>query len=644
MINIQKIIKTKNFHTLSYILLAISLLILIPITHLLLITHLNVIQYPNSIKPSGEFCLDGYFFLPNRIDFKASSSITTQVKEKYTILDNIDIFARKICITPTQLLSENNQYTFKMRYFNNLELSIFEKHLEISTQAYPQVMGSHFNKEVNSDQILKYETDYPTDFLEYHLLSNEKSVICIKENSFLLCDLTNLEMLPENSYDLILVAKNNEEVVKQLDSTKITILTPIQIQSSSIQQKEIVHSLSIPAIEIVFNKEIEKDFTLIIEDLEKKPITFEYTLEANKLLITPLENFKQSTTYYLRINNLKGIDGSKMAGEYILEFTIDSGPKIKSTNLSNGFSIGSNIVLTFDQDIKSTLNIKNYIKINSSTEYTYSIKKNQITVNPNNNLDVCTYYSLNISKDLIGSGDLLSTDTYSKSFKTTCKRVINIGTSVQGKSIYASYFGNGSQKIIFFGAMHGSEANTKNTMNKWIAELESNSDSIPKDKTVIVVSTFNPDGIANKTRFNANGVDLNRNFQSSSWVQGTYFLSDYYPTGGGEYPFSEPESLAIKNLVVRESPYITLSYHSAAGYTVPSNTSTSIELAKTYSQLSGYRYIAPGTVGAFSYDITGTFEGWAGENGHNAIVIELSSAYSDQFLQNKAAMWKMVTQ
>jgi protein MpaA len=190
--------------------------------------------------------------------------------------------------------------------------------------------------------------------------------------------------------------------------------------------------------------------------------------------------------------------------------------------------------------------------------------------------------------------------------------------------------------------MHGSESNTKNTLNKLISELETYNSNIPSDKTVIVIPTINPDGIANKSRFNANGVDLNRNFDNSNWVSGTYFLNDFYPNGGGLVPFSEPESVAIKNLVERESPYLTISYHSAAGYVIPNNTLTAIELGNIYSQLSGYRYIAPGTEGAFTYDITGTFERWAQENGHNALVIELSSAYNDQFSLNKIAMWDMI--
>ncbi len=190
--------------------------------------------------------------------------------------------------------------------------------------------------------------------------------------------------------------------------------------------------------------------------------------------------------------------------------------------------------------------------------------------------------------------------------------------------------------------MHGSEANTKYTLNYWMSELENNFSRIPSDKTVIVVPVLNPDGIANESRFNSNGVDINRNFGSSTWTSGTYFLTQYYPNGGGIAPFSEPETKAIRDLILRENPYLTLSYHSAAGYVIPSNTSRGIELGNLYSSLSGYKYVAPGTQGSFTYDITGAFGEWAQEHGYNSLTVELSSAYNSQFTQNRNAMWEMV--
>jgi hypothetical protein len=284
------------------------------------------------------------------------------------------------------------------------------------------------------------------------------------------------------------------------------------------------------------------------------------------------------------------------------------------------------------------------VKLDSGTDYSYSIYNNQITINPSTDLKSCKSYSISVTKGLQSTTGLIASANYSSSLQTKCQRVVAVGTSVQGRTIYGYYFGTGPKKIVFFGSMHGTENNTQTLLTKWINELEINNFRIPSDKTIIIIPTLNPDGVANKTRFNANGVDLNRNFGSSSWTSGTYFLSNYYPLGGGTEPFSEPESVTIENLILNQSPYLAVSYHSAAGYVIPTNTPYAVSTAHIYSNMTGYSYVAPGASGAFTYDITGTWEEWMKENGRNAVVVELSNLYSDQFSLNKDAMWKMVTE
>lgn len=626
----------RNKKILSYILFSILAISLVISFFFFLILKHGLTKYPNSINPSEEFCLEGYFPFPQLYKLVLPIQADIEIQNKTTLFNKFDLFARKICITPQGLLPENQEYTIGLTYFN-----LFPKEITISTQRYPEIKDFNSKEKIPLDYTLKYELEYPNNTLDYHLLLDEKDILCTEEGNYILCDTQELALIYGHTYAFKIVATYEESLIKELGLLSATILSPVEVEQSSIKNKAVIQNTSIPSIKLILNKDIGQEFDLIIEDSNQNQIKQTHTLSVKEITVLPTESFKQNTKYFLRLNNPIGIDGSELEKEYVLEFSIDDGPKVTSSNIVSGFSTSANITLTFNQNIKEQ-NIKNFIKINDKTEYSYSINKNKVTINPTANLYSCRSYSIDINKGMVGSTGLISSKNSTYTLRTQCKRVVRIGTSVQGRGIYATYFGSGSKKIVLFASMHGSEANTKTTLNRLISELEYYSYRIPTNKTVIVIPTVNPDGIANKSRFNAHGVDLNRNFDSSTWISGTYFQTHYYPLGGGTAPFSEPESVMLKNLVYRENPYLTISYHSAAGYVIPTNTSRGVELGHIYSQLSGYTYTPPGTEGSFSYDITGTFEEWAGEHGYSGLVIELSSAYTDEFTKNKNAMWKMI--
>lgn len=632
--------KIQQSKTYTLFLIATALL-LFPFLILFTIRN-SVSAYPETIHTAQKFCINGTFFLPQIYKVYTSIPSEIEINNKVKILDKIEILSKEICIKPIELLPEHHGYTVNLGYFGNSSINIFQQQIELTTSTHPTVQSTSLDESITRNEIISFDTTYDNNFIEYALLIGDTSIQCNKENTQILCDTNGIPFEYGKTYTSKLLGMYEGNTVKILDSKEITILYPVTVESSSIQNKEVIQTLNIPDILITLNKEIKDNYKIQFTNQEQIPIPFNTVLEGNILHIQPQKLFKQQNTYTITILEMEGIDGSKTENKYTLEFSIDDGPKVKGTNLKTGFGTGDNISLSFNQDIKMGEDITKYIKITPLTDYSYVIKRNQITINPIPILNLCTPYRIDISKGLTSTNGLVSSKASSYTFKTTCHRVTTLGTSVQGRGIYAYYFGNGSKKILFFGSMHGSESNTKTTMTKWIDELEINNSRIPLDKTVIVIPAINPDGIANRTRFNANGVDLNRNFPATDWAQGTYLGTNYYPMGGGLTPFSEPESILLKNFLISENPYISLSYHSAAGYVVPSNTSRGTELGQTYSKYSGYRYITPGTHDAFSYDITGTFEGWAEEQGYSSLVIELSSAYSDQFAQNKEAMWKMV--
>lgn len=85
---------------------------------------------------------------------------------------------------------------------------------------------------------------------------------------------------------------------------------------------------------------------------------------------------------------------------------------------------------------------------------------------------------------------------------------------------------------------------------------------------VYFIPTVNPDGVYIAThgkplyKANARGVDLNTNFDAH-WGKGdknVFFPNDENYVG--KYPFSEPETIALKNFTLKVKPNVTLSFHS----------------------------------------------------------------------------------
>jgi protein MpaA len=74
---------------------------------------------------------------------------------------------------------------------------------------------------------------------------------------------------------------------------------------------------------------------------------------------------------------------------------------------------------------------------------------------------------------------------------------------------------------------------------------------------MILVNTINPDGHAARTRQNARGVDLNRNYPTNWRRVGSPFYV-FYP---GPTPGSERETRAVMNLVREYKPEVTIWYH-----------------------------------------------------------------------------------
>jgi len=127
----------------------------------------------------------------------------------------------------------------------------------------------------------------------------------------------------------------------------------------------------------------------------------------------------------------------------------------------------------------------------------------------------------------------------------------SIGTSVEGRPITALVrrVDSPDHVVLVVGAIHGNEPASPPTVRAMVTA------SFADDVEVWLVPELNPDGVAAGTRWNANGVDLNRNF---SW--------DWRAIDGGPAPISEPETHAITTLVDAIAPDLAVWVHQPYGY------------------------------------------------------------------------------
>lgn len=154
-----------------------------------------------------------------------------------------------------------------------------------------------------------------------------------------------------------------------------------------------------------------------------------------------------------------------------------------------------------------------------------------------------------------------------KLLKAACAKteVFDVCYSAKGEPIY-HYDRPGShkskQKILVFSLIHGDETPAGSVGRFWMERL----DTIDPRNTWRVVPILNPDGVALKTRTNANKVDVNRNFPTKDWTEKArdYWVKQQksnprrFP---GDVAASEPETLCALRHLEEFEPDFVVSIH-----------------------------------------------------------------------------------
>ena len=126
-----------------------------------------------------------------------------------------------------------------------------------------------------------------------------------------------------------------------------------------------------------------------------------------------------------------------------------------------------------------------------------------------------------------------------------------IGRSVQGRPIFVQIVGQGTETALIMGAIHGDEPAAGALVNELADRLRSDP-RLLEGRRVVLLPAANPDGLVARTRENARGIDLNRNFDTSNRVDnGT----------NGLRPLTEPECQALESVIKEYAPSRIVSVH-----------------------------------------------------------------------------------
>ena len=230
---------------------------------------------------------------------------------------------------------------------------------------------------------------------------------------------------------------------------------------------------------------------------------------------------------------------------------------------------------------------------------------------------------------------------------------------MKGKPIVAIRLGSGPTAVAFIGNIHGGwEPRAYEVIEFGLEQFRSNPSQVPSTASLYFIPSMNPDGyedgkplwvnaegtggpgdqVLARTAFNANGVDLNRNF-GTSWSpnacggervrlrENPDCFEDECRKGcapglAGRSAFSEPETQAYRDFVLSRRIRVTLTYHESRFPSVSireGGGGPSEPFAKRIAAMFGYEYLPAWP----DYPVTGQAQDWLDANGVVGAEIEL---------------------
>jgi len=126
-----------------------------------------------------------------------------------------------------------------------------------------------------------------------------------------------------------------------------------------------------------------------------------------------------------------------------------------------------------------------------------------------------------------------------------------VGKSRENRPIVYTVLGKGPDVTFILAAIHGDEKAGIPLVRRLESYLQQHPQLLERRK-VVLLPIANPDGVANNSRYNARGIDLNRNFPAFNRINSNRF---------GLTPLSEPETHSIWRLIRQYAPDRIVSIH-----------------------------------------------------------------------------------
>ncbi|HQJ11095.1 MAG TPA: M14 family zinc carboxypeptidase [Anaerolineae bacterium] len=202
------------------------------------------------------------------------------------------------------------------------------------------------------------------------------------------------------------------------------------------------------------------------------------------------------------------------------------------------------------------------------------------------------------------------------------------GTSVEDRPLQGYRLGTGVSARFIIGAIHGGyEWNTVEVVSKTLEYYREHREELPSNVALYLIPLANPDGYAAGRdaivgRTNAHSVDLNRNWDYAWQPTATHGTR---PVSAGTAPFSEPETAALRDLLLEKRPDAVIFYHSAMGVVFSGadrENSFTYELAEVIAAATGYRHQTEGIPGQIT---TGDAIDWLSSMGIAGTEVELTT-------------------